>query len=68
MSRKIVTCALKAWHRIVESDKSNYRAFHRFGQAKFAYSGSTLGLKPIYTIARAASKSNAQFKSGQNWL
>ncbi len=37
---------------------NSYRVLHRFGQAKFAYT----------TIAPAASKNDAQFKSGQNRL
>ena len=44
-----------------------YRAFHRFGQAKFAHGGKVLG-EPIFTTAPAASKNNARFKSGQNRL
>jgi hypothetical protein len=43
-----------------------YRAFDRFGQSKFAYGGSILGLSPFFTTAQAASKNNAWFKSGQN--
>jgi len=41
-----------------------YRVFHRFGQAKLAFGGFRLG--PIYTTIPAASKNNAQIKSGQN--
>jgi len=33
----------------------DYRAFHRFGQAKFAYGGSILGSSQMYTTASAAS-------------
>ena len=44
-----------------------YRAFHRFGRAKFAYCFD-FKLEPIYTTAPAASKNDAQFKSGQNQL
>jgi len=35
-----------------------YRAFHRFGQAKFAYGGLVFGLEPIYSSAPAASKND----------
>jgi len=44
----------------------NYKAFHGFGQAKFAYGGSISGFSQIYANAPAASKNDAQFKSGQN--
>ncbi len=43
---------------ILDGLRDWYRAFHWFGQAKFAYGGSILG--------SAACKHNAQFKSGQN--
>jgi len=44
-----------------------YRAFHRFGQAKFPNGGSVLGSnEPIFTHAPATSKNDARFKSGQN--
>ena len=43
-----------------------YRAFHQFGQAKFAYGGNRL--EPIFATAPAASKNDAHFKSGQNQL
>jgi len=42
---------------------ANYRVFHGFGQAKFPFG---LRLEPIFNTAPAASKNNAQFKSGQN--
>jgi hypothetical protein len=41
--------------------------FHRFGQAKFAYGGSVLGLSQFTQLtAPAASKNNAGLKTGQN--
>jgi len=45
-----------------------YRAFHRFGQAKFPDGGSILGSRQfsILLAAPAASKNTARFKSGQN--
>jgi len=39
---------------------TTYKVFHGFGQAKFAHGSSILGSSP------AASKNNAQIKSGQN--
>jgi hypothetical protein len=44
------------------------RAFHGFGQTKFANGGFDFRLKQIYTTAPAAFKNDAQFKSGQNQL
>jgi len=38
-----------------------YRAFHRFGQAKFAYGCSGFRLEPIFTTAPPASKYDARF-------
>jgi len=40
------------------------RAFHRLGQAKVFDGG--FRLEPIFNTAPAASKNDAQFKSGQN--
>jgi len=40
---------------------SLYRAFNKFGQAKFRNGGR---LKPIFKTASAASKNTAQFKKG----
>ncbi len=46
-----------------------YRSFHGIGQAKFAYGGSILGPSQLTLLyCPAASKNDAQFKSGQNWL
>jgi hypothetical protein len=45
-----------------------YRVFQRNRQAKFAYSGSILKLKPIVSTAPDASKNEAHFESGQNQL
>jgi len=45
-----------------------YRAFHGFGQAKFANGGSAFRLEPIVNTAPAALKSNTRFKRGQNRL
>jgi len=44
-----------------------YRAFHRFGQAKFPDGGSVLGSSQlsIFNTAPAASKNDTWFKSGQ---
>jgi len=56
-------------------DSAFYRAFHRFGQAKFPNGGSVLGssqfsvLPQLFSTAPAASKNDdAWFKSGQNQL
>ncbi len=48
------------WSKISENDR--YILFHGYGQAKYAYGGSVLGSSQLI----AASKNNAQFKSGQN--
>jgi len=45
-----------------------YRAFHRFGIAKFAYSGSILGSSQFTLLPQLPLKNNAQFKSVQNRL
>ncbi len=44
----------------------SYRAFRRFGQAKFPDGGLILGL--IFSTDPAASKNDACFKRGQNRL
>jgi len=46
--------------------KPFYRAFHRFGQAKFPDGGSVLGLSQFSILPPAASKNDAWFKSDQN--
>ena len=45
-----------------------YRLFHRFAQVKFPDGGLILGSSQLSVITTfiAASKNNAQFKSGQN--
>jgi len=43
----------------------NYRAFHGFGQAKFAY-GRSVRLEPIFNTTPAALKNTARFKSVEN--
>ncbi len=45
------------WKKV---ESNFYRAFHRFGQAKFPDGGSVFW--------PSAFKNDAQFKSGQNWL
>jgi len=46
------------------TDNQSCRAFHRFGQAKFAYGGSVLGSShAIYTTAPAVFKNDTRFKS-----
>ncbi len=57
------TCSLGLWVGVME-----LRAFHGFGQTKFANGGFDFRLKQIYTTAPAAFKNDAQFKSGQNQL
>jgi hypothetical protein len=42
-----------------------YRAFHGFGRAKFAYGSLILDSSHLH-YCPAASKNDAQFKSGQN--
>jgi len=44
----------------------DYRASYGFGQAIFPNDGSVLGLRQFFDTARAASKNNAPFNSGQN--
>jgi len=44
------------------------RAFHGFVQAKFLFSGSILGFSQFTLLPQAASKNDAQLKSGQNQL
>ncbi len=64
------TCFIKINYRAFQKQNTEnhefiitlHRAFQGFGQAKFAYGGS------IYTTTPAASKDNAQFKSGQIWF
>jgi len=45
-----------------------YRAFLGFVQVKFPYSGSILGSSEFTLLPQAASKNDAQLKSGQNQL
>jgi len=42
-----------------------FRAFHRFGQAKFTDGWVNFRLEPIFNNAPAASKNTARFKSDQ---
>jgi len=45
---------------------TTYRAFHRFGQAKFPDGGSVLGSSQFSVLPQLPQKNDAQFKSGQN--
>ena len=45
-----------------------HRAFHWFGQAKFAYSGQVLGSSQFSLLHQLPEKNNARFESGQNEL
>jgi len=47
---------------MIEIVIANYRAFHGFGQAKFAYDCSILDSSQIYTTAPAASKTLLNLK------
>ena len=44
-----------------------YRAFHRFGQAKFVYGGPVLGLSQFLLLPQLP-QNDARFKSGLNKL
>jgi len=52
---------------IESSTIGTYRAFHRFGQAKFPDGGSVLGSSQFFILPEAATKNTARFKRGQNW-
>jgi len=45
-----------------------YRAFHRFGQAKFAYGGSILGSSQFALLPQLPLKMMLGKKNGQNQL
>jgi len=50
----------------IDETANTYRAFHRFGQAKFPNGGLVLGSSQFSIPPQpATSKNNAQFKSGQ---
>jgi len=48
-----------------KKDQYYFRAFHVFGQVKFAYGGMVLGSNLFNTTAPAASKNDSWFISGQ---
>jgi len=45
-----------------------YRAFDRFGEAKFPDGGSVLGLSQFSVLPKLPPKNDAQLKRGQNQL